>query len=409
MGLTVSIVIVSRHRPKALRRCLLGISQLDYGPFEIVVVADPVSCTGLRGVPQAAFAKIVPFDEDNIAAARNLGINASAGEIVAFIDDDAVPEPTWLTFLTAPFDHIDTAAAGGFVRGRNGISWQSQAQSVSQAGQFSPFALDRGLATILIPTENRAIRTDGTNMAYRRSVLEALGGFDPRFRFHLDEIDLNMRLATRGLCTAIVPMAEVHHGSAASVYRRADRVPLDLAETGASWAVFLAKHCPQDHQQAAWKRVQAQERERACSYMVRGLLEPRDVGRLMDRLCQGYEQGKRREAMDTEITPEPDTPFQPNPPNRDFRSVVLSGRFWSRSRLHRLARTEAATGSVVTLILLSPTTLYHHLKFTSHGYWQQTGGIFGKSERTQKLIKLRTFRGRVQVEQDRVGIQRGLR
>ncbi len=409
MGPAVSIVIVSRHRPDMLRRCLIGISQLAYDPYEVVVVADPLSCTGLRSVPQAAFAKIIPFDEANIAAARNLGINASAGKIVAFIDDDSVPEPTWLKFLTAPFIHADTAAAGGFVRGHDGVSWQSQAGSVDQTGQTAPFDLDKGLATIFVPTENRAIRTDGTNMAFRRSVLATMGGFDPRFRFALEDVDLNMRLARRALCTAIVPMAEVHHGCGAGAHRRRDRVPLDLTETGASWAVFLGKHCPPDLRRSAWTRVQAQIREQACSHMVAGLLEPRDVRRLMRRLRQGYKQGAIRPAVDSQIAPEPAAPFQPNPPKHNFQSVLLSGRIWSGARLRRRARAEAAAGSVVTLVLLSPTATFHHLKFTSHGYWLQTGGIFGKSEPSQRLVSLGTFRRRVQVEQDRVGIARGLR
>ena len=409
MGLTVSIVIVSRHRPEALRLCLIGISQLDYQPLEIVIVADPAACTGLRSVPQAAFAKIIPFDEANIAAARNLGINAAAGEIIAFIDDDAVPEPTWITNLTAPFSHVDTAAAGGFVRGRNGISWQAQASSVDVTGKIAPIGLDKGLATILIPTRNRAIRTIGTNMAVRREVLVALGGFDLRFRFHLDDTDLNLRLAARDMCTALVPLAEVHHQSAANKRRTKDGAPLDLSETGASWAVFLAKHCPEDRQQAAWARVEGQQRERACSFMVDGLLEPRDVGHLMQQLRQGYAAGKSRESEKTAITPDPTAPFQPNPPRHDFRSVLMSGRFWSRAKLQQKARFEAETGSVVTLVLLSPTALFHKVHFTPDGYWQQTGGIFGKSVRTQPLVALRSFRRRVHVESDRVGKVRGLR
>ena len=409
MPLTVSIVIVSRHRPAALRRCLIAVSQLDYDPFEVVIIADPASCTALRGVPQAAHAKLVAYDEANISAARNLGINAAAGEVIAFIDDDSVPEPTWLKYLIAPFVHVDTAAAGGFVRGRNGISWQYQARSVDRAGQTAPVDLDKGQTTILVPTENRGIKTEGTNMAVRRSVLEELGGFDPRFRFYLDETDLNLRLAARGLCTALVPQAEVHHGFAASARRRGDRVPSDLFEIGASWAVFLAKHCAQEMRSPAWKRVQAEERKRALTHMVAGGLEPRDVRRLMQSLRDGYAQGEIRQADSVTIVPVPAVPFQPNPPKHDFRTVVLSGRAWFRARLRRMARAETAAGNVVTLILLSHTAFFHRIAFTTGGYWEQSGGLFGKSTRTQKLISLWSFRRRIQAESDRMRSARGLR
>lgn len=407
--LTVSIVIVSRHRPAALRRCLIAISQLDYDPYEVVVVADPASCTALREVPQAAFAKLIAFDEANISAARNLGINAAAGEVVAFIDDDSVPEPTWLRFLIAPFAHVDTAAAGGFVRGRNGISWQYQARMVDLTGKAGPLALQQGQTTIFIPDEKQAVKTEGTNMAVRRKTLEDLGGFDPRFKFYLDETDLNLRLAARGLCTAIAPQAEVHHGFAASARRRDDRAPRDLFEIGASTAVFLDKHCPKDLREAAWKRVCQEQRARAVSHMVAGALEPRDVSRLIRGLKAGYDQGKTRERIATRIDPTPTMPFQPNPAKHDVRSIVLSGRVWARSRLRRMARTEAVAGSIVTLVLLSPTAMFHRISFTPDGFWQHAGGLFGKSERNQSLFSFWFFRSRVQAEIDRVGIVRSLR
>ena len=132
--LPVSVVIVSRGRPAALQRCLTGVSQLQYAPFEVIVVADPDGIAAARKMDFAAHLKLVAFDKANISAARNLGIAQAAGEIVAFIDDDAVPEPQWLRYLVAPSRQSDVAAMGGFVRGRNGISYQWRAQSVDGYG-----------------------------------------------------------------------------------------------------------------------------------------------------------------------------------------------------------------------------------------------------------------------------------
>ena len=124
------MVIVSRGRADLLKRCLLGVSQLQYESFEVVVVADPSGVMAALEMPFAEDLKIVPFDEPNISAARNLGIGHAAGDIIAFIDDDAVPEPQWLRYLVAPATQSDVAAMGGFVRGRNGISWQWKARSL---------------------------------------------------------------------------------------------------------------------------------------------------------------------------------------------------------------------------------------------------------------------------------------
>ena len=89
--LSVSVVVVSRGRPDALKRCLLGIAQLQYPVFEVVIVSDPSGIKAAKSLPFAADLKLVPFDKPNISAARNLGIVEAAGDIVAFIDDDAVP------------------------------------------------------------------------------------------------------------------------------------------------------------------------------------------------------------------------------------------------------------------------------------------------------------------------------
>ena len=117
--LPVSVVVVSHGRPEMLKRCLLGLSQLQYDPFEIILVADPlgVSAAGQTGL--ADDLKIIPFEEPNISAARNLGVAAAAGELIAFIDDDAVPEPQWLRYLCAPAVQSDVAAMGGYVRARH--------------------------------------------------------------------------------------------------------------------------------------------------------------------------------------------------------------------------------------------------------------------------------------------------
>ncbi|MEO0704037.1 MAG: glycosyltransferase family A protein, partial [Pseudomonadota bacterium] len=101
-ALPVSVVVVSRDRPDALRRCLEGVAQLQYPTFEVVVVADAAGVAAAQQMPLADNLKIVPFERANISQARNLGISQAAGEIVAFIDDDAVPEPSWLSYLTDP-------------------------------------------------------------------------------------------------------------------------------------------------------------------------------------------------------------------------------------------------------------------------------------------------------------------
>ncbi|MEO0667675.1 MAG: glycosyltransferase [Pseudomonadota bacterium] len=404
-ALPVSVVVVSRDRPDALRRCLEGVAQLQYPTFEVVVVADAAGVAAAQRMPLADNLKIVPFERANISQARNLGISQAAGEIVAFIDDDAVPEPSWLSYLTDPFKKPEVACAGGFVRGRNGISYQWVARSVDARGMTEPVDISHSRVTVFKPKGGRAIKTEGTNMAVRRDVLVALEAFDPGFAFFLDETDLNLRIARAGHATAIVPRAEVHHGYAASPRRRADRVPRDLFDIGASWAVFQRKYVPERERLDHWHGLRQGERRRLVSHMVAGRLEPSDVRRLMRRLDQGYGQGLARHRGGAQVARSAASAFRAMPV-RAGPGIVLTGRVWQRARLRAEAAMRADRGERVTLILLSPTALFHRVEFRPEGYWEQSGGLWGRAERNEPLVRLQSFGKRVKREIRRVAEQR---
>ncbi|MEL7097641.1 MAG: glycosyltransferase [Pseudomonadota bacterium] len=402
----VSVVVVSRGRPEALRLCLTGLAQLSYPAFEVVVVADPQGIAAARAHAFGATFKCVPFDEPNISAARNAGIDHAAGEILAFVDDDAVPEPTWLTYLIAPFSEGRVAAAGGYVRGRNGISLQWAGRRLDALGQPSVLALPDDAARAFTPAPGTAIKTEGTNMAVRRSVLRQLGGFDPAYHFFLDETDLNMRLAAAGHATALVPKAQVHHGFAASSRRRADRVPTDLFDIGASWAVFQRKFVPQDQRRAHWLETRGSERRRLVRLMVQGSLEPRDVRRLMRRLDLGYGQGIERATGNGQIRAVAKVPFAAMPGGSGVHRVITA-RWRQRAKARKQAKDAVKNGAVVTLLLLSPTSLFHHARFHPDGYWEQTGGQFGRSVRTDSIFRPWRFSARAKRELSRICAIRG--
>ncbi|MDD9740566.1 MULTISPECIES: glycosyltransferase family 2 protein [Marinovum] len=404
----VSVIIVSHGREAALKRCLKALRQLLYPTFEVVVVADRPTLAALQGLPQAMGIKTAPCDAQNISLARNIGLGLAAGEVVAFIDDDAVPEPTWLTHLAAVFDDAEVAAAGGYVRGRNGISWQWRGAWVDGCGVRHALPLEGERPTVLHPGPGRAVKTEGTNMAFRREVIAGIGGFDPAFRFFLDETDLNLRLARAGLATALVPLAQVHHGFAASARRRADRVPRDLFEIGASHAAFLLRHCPDAKRGGAQARFAGEQRRRLLRHMVAGRLEPRDVRHLLARLEAGFAAGAARAPGALPALPHASEPFAPLPPRPALRPKLTCGRWWHRARLRRQAAHDAAAGHVSTALIFSLTTAYCHVRFTPAGYWEHSGGQFGKSERDEPLFTLRRLRRKCDAEIARIRRERGL-
>jgi O-antigen biosynthesis protein len=396
----VSVIVVSRGRPDALARCLRGLEGVDHPGFEVVVVVDPAGVAAVARWRDRI--KAVEFDEANIARARNLGLMRAAGDVVAFIDDDAVPEPTWLTRLVAPFADKDVGAAGGHVIGRNGISLQWGASAVDRLGQRLPLTTDPVRPVVHRGDAGRGIKTEGTNMAFRRDLLLRIGGFDERFAFYLDETDVNLRLGALGVATVIVPLAQVHHGFAPSARRRKDRVPRDLGQIGTSTAVFLAKHGTDPA-----LRVEAEteaQRRRLLRHMVAGRIEPRDVGRLLQGFRDGWARGLglAEGAPDLRREGEAFLTFAGTVPVARGHEV-LSGRSWQAKKLRARAAALAAQGRTVTLILLSPTALYHRVDYMPEGYWLQTGGLFGRSLRSDPLVRYWRFADRVAREAGRVG------
>ena len=403
-----SVIVVSRGRPQALRRCLLGLEQLDHPSFEVIVVADHPGRDAVTEMGWSERVKLIPFDKANISQARNLGIAHAAGTIVAFIDDDAVAEPTWLRALCAPFSEKAVAAAGGFVRGRNGISYQWKARSIQNDGEAHPLEVDPLQTTVLTGQAGRGIKTEGTNMAFRREVLAAIGGFDPAFRFYHDEADVNLRLAERGAATAIVPLAEVHHGFAASDKRRQDRVPLSLFDVGRSTAIFLNKHYG-GVERPVIKRLVAERRAGLLRRMVAGVIEPGDVRKLLKSLKDGLREGADLPLNDLKPIPRSDSLFLKFATFGETGCRLLAGRRLVRDALRQDARNFVSEKTRVTVFSFSRTAVFHKVVFTDAGYWEHSGGIFGRSDRSESLFRLFTLKSRIKEEANRIARVRGLK
>ena len=393
----ISVIIVSRHRAKALVRCIVALTQQDHPRFEVIVVADPDAIAQVQAMGLTL--KLIPFDQANISAARNAGLALAAAPVVAFIDDDAVAEPTWLSRLTAPFDVPGVIAATGFVRGRNGISYQWQAAEVDGMAQDHPFAAPE--TVVRSGTALRAVKTQGTNCAFRANALRAVGGFDPAYRFYLDEADVNLRMAHLG-DTAVVPDAQVHHGYAASDRRRADRVPLSLHDIAASTAVFLRRHSPDADMASALRAMTDREAARAKHHRIAGRIGTLAEAALLHSLALGWAEGIARPLSDLPALPALPVDLLALPGTGPRRGRVIAGRIWQRNRLQTMAAQAVAAGEIVTLICLAPTMRAHQVAFQPQGYWLQTGGLFGRSLREGPHLRLISFRKRIAAEVARI-------
>lgn len=362
----------------------MALSLQDHPAFEVVLVADGDS-VGLR--PDLGLRRVV-FDVPNIARARNAGVMAATGEVLAFVDDDAEPDPAWLSSLTAPFVTPDVVAATGFTRGADGVRWQARAARIDANGLPRPLGLPvPGPEPVLVaPDAVGPVAVLGTNCAYRRAALARIGGFDPVFAYHLDESDADRRLAAafpHGRC-AIVPQALVTHGLADQPGRRRAGITRDLTQVGRSIAHFCLRHGGRPAVAAA-----TQDR-RLLRAMVMGALTPGAVAAARRSLEAGLAQGAAMAALSPPPSRSlPDAPCArvtlagtgPRPAH------VLDGWLWQAAALRRQAAQAVAAGRLVTVLLFTPGAIPHRVRLTRGGWWERHGGLWGRAAPGDPMLR----------------------
>lgn len=391
---TVSVVIVSHDRPDHLALCLKALTFQYRRNFEIVVVHNSVSTKGIEESGLADEIKSAVFEPKNISAARNIGIGMASGEIIAFIDDDAIAEPGWLAYLTHPFSNNEIVSSGGFVVGRNGFDLQWAGETIDAYGTAT--CLDIKDTTVVAPKNDAYPKTHGTNCAFRRSTLVEMGGFDENYHYFLDETDLNIRIGKAGGQTAIVPDAEVHHAFAVNHQRRQSRAPSSLYEIGASSAYLLKKYgLNLDH----LEQIRRSQAQRLKNFVLTGFLEPRDFDPLLSSLSNGIDAGLQRVTKERRFPPVSVSNFlefrpntRPNAAKFQFCRHISSGS--ARARAKHLAGESYAT----TLLIFSWSSWRHQRGFHKDGYWTQSGGLFGKSNRDQPRFRIETLKSRAMAE-----------
>src|SRR6185295_12734626 len=89
-----------------------GLRQMDYPDYEVILVDDG-STDDSAAIAREFGVRVLSTENRGLSAARNTGLEAATGEIVAYIDDDAFPDPHWLTYLAVTFRSTSHAAVGG--------------------------------------------------------------------------------------------------------------------------------------------------------------------------------------------------------------------------------------------------------------------------------------------------------
>jgi O-antigen biosynthesis protein len=201
----ISVVVCTHNGDPTLPECLSGLQALRYPDYEVIVVSDGSTDETATIAREHGF-RLIERDHVGLAAARNAGLEAATGDIVAYIDDDAFPDPDWLTYLADAFTSAGWTGVGGpNVPPRYG-------NLVAEAVARAP-----GGPIHVLVSDREAEHIPGCNMAFRRSDLLAIGGFDPRFRAAGDDVDVCWRLQDHGGRLGFHPAAMVWHRRRSSI------------------------------------------------------------------------------------------------------------------------------------------------------------------------------------------------
>lgn len=195
----ISVVVCTFNGSRTIRDCMEGIGKIRYPNYETIVVDDG-STDGAGDIAAEFGVRVIRTENRGLSHARNLGWQSATGEIVAYIDDDARPDPDWLTYLAVAFLKTDYSGVGG----PNIPIPDDGATASCVAG--SP----GGPAPVLL-SDSEAEHIPGCNMAFRRAWLETIDGFDPQFRVAGDDVDICWRTRQRGGRLGFCPGAMVWH------------------------------------------------------------------------------------------------------------------------------------------------------------------------------------------------------
>jgi GT2 family glycosyltransferase len=225
--LQVSVIIPYYNAFATLKQTLDSISQSDYPHVEIITIDDKSTDDSSEHIADAPGIHLTMLRQSGAAIARNLGVSASSGEILFFVDADVTIQPNTISEVVRTFEQNEGPAAC--------------------FGQYTPLPADRNFSTVyknLVhhfthQTSNEQARTFWCGCgAVKRSDFLEVGGFDESFvAASVEDIDLGYRLSEKGKPILLNKKLQVTHGKK---YTLLSLIRSDLFNRAIPWTKLMA-------------------------------------------------------------------------------------------------------------------------------------------------------------------------
>ena len=196
----VSIVVCSYNGGATLHECLLSLMKLNFPDYEVILVDDGSQDDTPDIAAQFPQVRYIRQANMGLSVARNVGLEAARGEIIAYTDSDCVADEDWLWYLVHGMLDQRVDAIGGPNLTPPNDNWTAKCVAASP-GNPSHVMFD----------DQCAEHVPGCNMAFRRGTLISIGGFDPQFRQAGDDVDICWRLLAEGYRIGFAAAAMVWH------------------------------------------------------------------------------------------------------------------------------------------------------------------------------------------------------
>ncbi len=249
----VSVIVPTHDRPERIQLCLHSLLALRYPQYEIIVVDNAPSTMSTadfiqqayRGVPQVRY---IREDRPGASRARNCGMMAARGEILAFTDDDIVVDAYWLVELVKAFGLADNVACV------TGLLWPLELETQAQfwIEEFGGFS--KGFSRRVFDMQENHPKTplhpyaagqfgSGANMAFTAAFLRNVGGFDPALGPGSpaqggEDLSLFFQAVTRGYTLVYEPASLAYHPH----HREFTDLREQIFNYGVGLAAYLAKN-----------------------------------------------------------------------------------------------------------------------------------------------------------------------